>query len=163
MKGVQHPIPLLTKSFVGDYGAYCWKFQLSDRGVGERSRLVRDEGQNEKRRLASSEGLLVEAPANEERGMELVNEICLDEQRSDRRELVAFRIFMLQDRLPQLYVSGAVLEAMDEDVPGGHGPEESQASSLRSLFFDFQRFSCQNKQAKPFLLHLALSCLKIEH
>jgi hypothetical protein len=61
MKEVQHPIPLLTKSFVGDCGAYCWKFPLSDRGVGERSMLVRDEGQNEKRRPASSEGLLVEA------------------------------------------------------------------------------------------------------
>jgi hypothetical protein len=116
-------------------GLICWKFQLSDRGVGERLMLVRDEGQNEKRRLASSEGLLVGGPAKEERGMELVNEICLAEQRSDRRELVAFRIFMLQDRLPQLYVSGAVLEAMDEDVPGGHGPEEAQASRLRSFFF----------------------------
>ena len=31
------------------------------------------------------------------------------------------------------------------------------------LILYFQHFSCQNKQAKPFLLHLALSCLKIEY
>jgi hypothetical protein len=37
--------------------------------------LVRDEGQNEKKRLTSSEGLSVEASAYEDRGMELVNEI----------------------------------------------------------------------------------------
>jgi len=42
---------------------------------------------------------------------------------------------MPKDRLQQIYVSGAVLVAMDENVPGGHGPEEPQALRLRSLSF----------------------------
>jgi hypothetical protein len=92
-----------------------------------------------------------------------VNEICLAEERSDRRELVAFRIFMPKDRLQQLYVSRAVLEAMDGGVPGGHGLDKSQASWLRSLFSDFQHVLMSKQQTKPILLHLALSCLKIEH